>query len=136
MEKKNEKAQIVDLPTTKETTKQENTKAEKPQSIAEILESQLKAIQHKKRLADNRDIFIIKRKNLAEYKKILKQQAIDNVFASDGFSLNFTNRENYSSKTEFSISNPEMLLKFLVFLEDEMTKAIERIEKELLQDIA
>lgn len=114
----------------------EPKRTEKTQSISEILEAQLKAIQHKKQLADNRDIFLIKKRNLSEYMKTLKQQAIDNVFKSDEFSLNFTARENYSSKTEFSISNPEMLLKFLVFLSVEIDGAVDKIEKELLQDIA
>lgn len=143
MEKKDEKAKTVAMPKMAEQkTETATQKADEPKrtekapSIAEILEAQLKAIQHKKKLADNREIFLIKKRNLQNYTKLLQQQAIENVFASDEFSLNFSSRENYRDKTDFSISNPEMLLKFLVFLDGEIDDAVAKIEKELLQDIA
>ncbi len=141
MEKKDEKAKTVAMPKTAEprtaSPKADESKTtEKAKSITEILETQLKAIQHKKKLADNREIFLIKKRNLQSYTKLLKQQAIENVFASDEFSLNFSSRENYRDKTDFSISNPEMLLKFLVFLDAEIDIAVQKIEMELLQDIA
>lgn len=143
METKSEKAKTVAMPKTAEPKKETATpkaeepkRAEKALSLSEILEAQLKEIQRKKQLADNRDVFLTKKRNLSEYMKTLKQQAIENTFKSDEFSLNFTARENYSNKTEFSISNPEMLLKFLVFLDAEISNAVDRIEKELLQDIA
>lgn len=141
MEKKDEKAKTVAMPKTAEprtaSPKADESKTtEKAKSITEILETQLKAIQHKKKLADNREIFLIKKRNLQSYTKLLKQQAIENVFVSDEFSLNFSSRENYRDKTDFSISNPEMLLKFLVFLDAEIDIAVQKIEMELLQDIA
>ena len=100
------------------------------------MELQLKEIKRKKRLADNRDVFISKSKSLEEYQKQLQQLAIDSLFETEDFKLNFTVKDDYRNSSNFSITNPEMLLKFVVFLSDEIKKAIEKIEKELLQDIA
>jgi hypothetical protein len=129
--KKNEKAKTVAVSKTEESKRNGKT-----QSITEILEIQLKEIQRKKRLADNRDVFISKSKSLEEYQKLLQQLAIDNIFETEDFSLSFTVKGDYRHSGNFSISNPEMLLKFTVFLSDEINKAVDKIEKELLQDIA
>lgn len=129
--KKNEKAKTVAVSKTEESKRNGKT-----QSITEILEIQLKEIQRKKRLADNRDVFISKSKSLEEYQKQLQQLAIDSLFETEDFKLNFTVKDDYRNSSNFSITNPEMLLKFVVFLSDEIKKAIEKIEKELLQDIA
>lgn len=127
--KKNEKAVAV-------AKNDEPKKNGKIQSITEMLEIQLKEIQRKKQLADNRDVFITKRKNLEDYQKLLQQLAIENVFETEDFSLSFTVKGDYRHSGNFSISNPEMLLKFIVFLSDEINKAVQKIENELLQDIA
>ena len=128
--KKNEKAKTIAVKV------EEPKRIGKTQSITEILELQLKEIKRKKRLADNRDVFISKSKSLEEYQKQLQQLAIDSLFETEDFKLNFTVKDDYRNSSNFSITNPEMLLKFFVFLSDEIKKAIEKIEKELLQDIA
>lgn len=128
--KKNEKAKTIAVKV------EEPKKIGKTQSITEILELQLKEIKRKKRLADNRDVFISKSKSLEEYQKQLQQLAIDSLFETEDFKLNFTVKDDYRNSSNFSITNPEMLLKFVVFLSDEIKKAIEKIEKELLHDIA
>ncbi|ULB35938.1 hypothetical protein [Proteiniphilum propionicum] len=128
--KKNEKAKTIAVKV------EEPKRIGKTQSITEILELQLKEIKRKKRLADNRDVFISKSKSLEEYQKQLQQLAIDSLFETEDFKLNFTVKDDYRNSSNFSITNPEMLLKFVVFLSDEIKKAIEKIEKELLQDIA
>lgn len=128
--KKNEKAKTIAVKV------EEPKRIGKTQSITEILELQLKEIKRKKRLADNRDVFISKSKSLEEYQKQLQQLAIDSLFETEDFKLNFTVKDDYRNSSNFSITNPEMLLKFVVFLSDEIKKAIEKIEKELLHDIA
>ncbi len=60
--KKNEKAKTVAVSKTEESKRNGKT-----QSITEILEIQLKEIQRKKRLADNRDVFISKSKSIKNY---------------------------------------------------------------------
>jgi len=128
--KMNEKAKTIAVKV------EEPKRIGKTQSITEILELQLKEIKRKKRLADNRDVFISKSKSLEEYQKQLQQLAIDSLFETEDFKLNFTVKDDYRNSSNFSITNPEMLLKFVVFLSDEIKKAIEKIEKELLHDIA
>lgn len=129
--KKNEKAITVAV-----AKKEEPKRNGKTQSITEILEIQLKEIQRKKRLADNRDVFISKNKSLEEYQKLIQEMAIDDVFQTEDFSLSFYAKNDHRHNASFSISNPEMLLKFVVFLRVEIEKAVEKIENELLQDIA
>ncbi len=146
MEKKISKTATVD---SKESTpnatngavktveaKKTPTRAEKAQSIKEILEDQLRDITRKKQLADHREVFVAKRNELKDLKKQLQQQAIEGTFESDDFKLTFTTKSNYRDSDSFRISNPEMLTKFVVFLEDEIGKAIEKIEDELLHDVA
>ena len=136
MEKKDEKAKTVAMPKTATPKADEPKRAEKAQSIKEILEAQLRDITRKKQLADHREVFVMKRNELKDLLKQLKQQTASGTFESEDFRLTFTTKSNYRDTESFRISNPEMLTKFVVFLEDEIGKAIERIEKELLQDIA
>lgn len=132
----NEKGKVIAI--EKKTSAKEpiKTGTEQQQSISEILEQQLKEIKRKKKLADNRTVFLTKKEQLEELLKELKNQAVEGVFQSNNFSLNFKYGQSYNATTEFSISNPEMLLKFVVFLTAEIDNAIEKIEKELLFNLA
>lgn len=122
--------------TAKTAKAEEPNRAEKAQSIKEILEIQLKEITRKKQLADHREVFVSKRNELKELLKQLMQQTASGTFESEDFRLTFTTKSNYRDTESFRISNPEMLTKFVVFLEDEIGKAIEKIEKELLSEVA
>ena len=146
MEKKDEK-KVATVATTPKTAELKNAsaelkkaeepkRAEKAQTIKEILEAQLREITRKKQLADHREVFVLKRNELKDLLKQLKQQTASGTFESEDFRLTFTTKSNYRDTESFRISNPEMLTKFVVFLEDEIGRAIERIEKELLQDVA
>lgn len=130
---KNEEPRKVTAETPKVETE---NRAEKAQSIKEILETQLREITRKKQLADHREVFVSKRNELKDLMKQLQQQATAGTFESEDFKLTFTTKSNYRDSESFKISNPEMLSKFVVFLEDEIGKAIEKIENELLHDIA
>ena len=135
MNEKKESVNTVNQASAEQKKSDKPQTAKKEKTISEILDEQLKVIKHKKKLADNRDVFIEKKSKLLSYQKTLEQQALNGQFVSDEFNLQFTTRENYSNKVEFNISNPEMILKFLVFLDTEIEKAISNIEKELLQNI-
>lgn len=129
---KKEVAKIVTMP--KEAEKKPTEKA---LNLAEMLEKQLKEIQRKKKLADNRVFFLTKRTELENCIEILNEEITQGNFSTDRFVLKFGKRSSYRDEEQiFTISNPDVLMKFIISLQGEIDKSVEKIEKDLLQDLA
>lgn len=129
---KKEVAKVVTMP-----KKAEQNKTEKAFNLAEALEKQLKEIQRKKKLADNRVFFLSKRTELENCVEVLNEEIAQGNFTTDRFVLKFGKRSSYRDEEQiFTISNHEVLMKFIISLQGEIDKAVEKIEKDLLQDLA
>lgn len=121
---------------TAETTNAEEKRAEKTQSLTEILEVQLKEIQRRKKLADNRSIFLGKLHELEESERLLNDEVAEGKFTSDSYVLRFGKRNAYrEEENTFSINNSDLLLKFLANLKSEIKISIDRIENDLLHGV-
>ena len=117
--------------------KAEQNKTEKAFNLAEALEKQLKEIQRKKKLADNRVFFLSKRTELENCVEVLNEEIAQGNFTTDRFVLKFGKRSSYRDEEQiFTISNHDVLMKFIISLQGEIDKAVEKIEKDLLQDLA
>ena len=129
---KKEVAKVVTMP-----KKAEQNKTEKAFNLAEALEKQLKEIQRKKKLADNRVFFLSKRTELENCVEVLNEEIAQGNFSTDRFVLKFGKRSSYRDEEQiFTISNHDVLMKFIISLQGEIDKAVEKIEKDLLQDLA
>lgn len=129
---KKEVAKVVTMP-----KKAEQNKTEKAFNLAEELEKQLKEIQRKKKLADNRVFFLSKRTELENCVEVLNEEIAQGNFTTDRFVLKFGKRSSYRDEEQiFTISNHDVLMKFIISLQGEIDKAVEKIEKDLLQDLA
>ena len=86
-------------------------------SLSEQLETQLKEINRKKTLVDNRNFFILKKEELKTCVNDLTTEVKDNKFNTERFSLKLARANNYrEEKSTFSISNVDVLLKFVNML--------------------
>ena len=131
---KKEVAKVVTLPKTAEPKESANTS--KAQDITKILENQLKEIQRKKKLADNRLFFMGKQNELKECVSALNDEIASGSFSTDKFVLKFGRRNSYRDEEQiFTISNTDVLIKFILSLQTEIDTAILKIENELLKDI-
>lgn len=103
-------------------------------SISEQLESELKEINRKKKLVDNRNFFIVKKEELKTCVEELKGEVEGNQFNTTSFSLKLSRSDRYrDDKNAFSISNVDILLKFTNMLMSEINSSIKKIEGELLK---
>lgn len=103
-------------------------------SLSEQLENQLKEIKRKKTLVDNRDFFILKKEELETCVNDLTTEVKENKFNTERFTLKFARANGYrDEKSTFSISNVDILLKFVTMLMAEIETSINSIEKELLK---
>lgn len=103
-------------------------------SISEQLESELKEINRKKKLVDNRNFFIVKKEELKTCVEELKGEVEGNQFNTASFSLKLSRSDRYrDDKNAFSISNVDILLKFTNMLMSEINSSIKKIEGELLK---
>ena len=118
---------------TAKSTKAENSINEMF-SLSEQLENQLKEINRKKTLVDNRNFFILKKEELETCVNDLKTEVKDNKFNTERFTLKLARSNNYrEEKSTFSISNVDVLLKFVNMLMKEIDTSINGIESELLK---
>lgn len=128
---KKEVAKVVTMPKAAEPTKKE-----KALTMAEVLETQLKEIQRKKKLADNRVFFLSKKTELENCAEALNEEIAQGNFSTDRLVLKFGKRSSYREDEQiFTISNSDVLMKFIISLQNEIDQAVEKIEKNLLQDI-
>ncbi len=103
-------------------------------SLSEQLENQLKEINRKKTLVDNRDFFILKKEELETCVNDLTTEVKDNKFNTERFTLKLARANSYrDEKSTFSISNVDVLLKFVTMLMAEIETSINSIEEELLK---
>lgn len=122
--------------TKSEKTVQITGQFEQIQTIEELLTAQLAEIQRKKKLADNRSIFLKKRNQLTECMAILNEKLSSNILTTEDFVLRFSERRNYRDEDAiFTISNVDILIKFIIYLQSEISISVDKIEKELLADI-
>lgn len=133
---KKEVAKVATMP-KKAEPKTESAQTANAQSITEILEAQLKEIQRKKKLADNRVFFIEKKKELKDCVTALNDEIASGSFSTDRFVLKFGRRNSYRDDEQiFTISNTDVLIKFILSLQEEIDTAVSKIEKELLANLA
>ena len=59
-------------------------------------------------------------------------QPSDN-FDTESFSLTFNSKLNYSTRTEFSISNTMIILEFIEYITDRINKKVEELEAEIIK---
>ncbi len=103
-------------------------------SLSEQLENQLKEINRKKTLVDNRDFFILKKEELETCVNDLTTEVKDNKFNTERFTLKLARANSYrDEKSTCSISNVDILLKFVTMLMAEIETSINSIEEELLK---
>lgn len=103
-------------------------------SLSEQLESQLKEINRKKTLVDNRKFFMLKKDELEVCVNDLTAEVTDNKFNTDRFVLKLSKMSSYRSEEgAFSISNVAVLMKFVDMLVEEIDRSIDSIECELLK---
>ncbi len=132
---KKEVAKTATLP-KKAELKNESAQTANAQSVTEILEAQLKEIQRKKKLADNRVFFIEKKKELKDCVNALNDEIASGSFTTDRFVLKFGRRNSYRDDEQiFTISNTDVLIKFILSLKEEIDMAVSKIEKELLANL-
>lgn len=130
-----QKKAVAQVVTMSSKTIEKNTKATKGnvKSIEVILNEQLEEIYRKKKLADNRTYFIEKREELKRSMQELNEEIANGTFSSDRLVLRFGKRTSYrDDEYLFNISNPDVMMKFISNLNDEMNNSITKIEKELI----
>lgn len=123
------------------TAKKETAKSAKTEnstkgifSLSEQLENQLKEINRKKTLVDRRNFFLQKKEELETCVDELNTEVKDNNFNTERFTLKLSRANSYrDEKSTFSISNVDVLLKFVNMLNVEIDKSIVAIESELLK---
>lgn len=129
---------VVEMDNTSKKESAKSTKAENPMkeifSLSEQLETQLKEINRKKKLVDNRNFFILKKEELQTCVNDLITEDKDNKFNTERFTLKLARANSYrEEKSTFSISNVDVLLKFVNMLMAEIDTSINAIESELLK---
>lgn len=97
------------------------------------LEAQLQEITHKKRLADNRAVFIDKRNSLQEFKKVIESDVNSGNFETSKFKLTFSSSQgNYREEEKFTISNAELISFFIDALTLQIDSKVKSIESDLI----
>lgn len=102
------------------------------ESVTSKLEAQLQEITHKKRLADNRAVFLLKNSSLEEFKKQIDQEINSGNFESTKFKLTFTTNGGYRDDEKFTISNTDLILFFIMGLNTKILDEVSKIETELV----
>lgn len=130
-----------DVAADKVTDNSKKTKAKKDKKqTAETLKAEIEKktqelqqclaeLEKKKKLSMHRDQFIQALDSLQESETKLKQE---DDFNSSFFKMKFTDASNYNSSEIFSVSNRFILLGFISYMRDKITKKISEIENELI----
>jgi len=105
-----------------------NTEADE---LTAKLEVQLQEITHKKRLADNRSIFLQKKSSLDEFKQLIETEMSSGNFESTKFKLSFSTG-TYRDDEKFTISNTDLVLFFVDGLTSKIDEQITKLETELI----
>jgi hypothetical protein len=109
-------------------------KANEIELLKKQLESQLNKIARKNEIANHREVFLEKKRNILNAEKFLKTEK---GFESNSIKISFqypgSNSSSYGSDS-FSISNKSLILKFIEVLIFEIEAKIKDIEYELISD--
>lgn len=130
-----QKKEVTQVTAMFPTTNEKNTVVKKGniKSIEVILAEHLEEIERKKKLVDNRAYFLLKKEELKNSIEELNNEIANATFSSDRFVLRFGKRSSYrDDEYLFNISHPEMMMKFISDLNDEINKSITKIEKDLI----
>lgn len=100
-------------------------------NIREILEKQLSEINKRKRLADNRQIFLSKKTALLEFRKSIEEEKQNGSFDSSKFKISLAS-SHYREDDKISISNIDLILDFMDMLECKIDSYVVAIETELI----
>jgi len=98
------------------------------------LELQLEKIARKNEIANNREIFLTKKREILNVQKLLLQ---NNDFEVQNVKLSFSYQNSFNGRSQdqyFTISNRELILKFVENLLSEIEIKIKQIENELISD--
>lgn len=95
------------------------------------LEAQLQEITHKKQLADNRSVFLLKKTSLEEFKKQIETEINSGNFEATKFKMSF-NSGSYRDDEKFTISNTDLIHFFLCGLIVKIDEEVSKIETELI----
>ena len=125
---------VVDMATSKKQTAKADSAVNEIFSLSSQLENELKEINRKKTLVDKRNFFILKKEELETCVNDLKEEIKENKFNTERFTLKLARANSYrEEKSTFSISNVDVLLKFVDMLMCEIETSIDAIETELLK---
>lgn len=118
---------------TKVEKTQNTQQPEKKQigNIREILEQQLAEITRRKRLADNRQIFISKKTALEDYRKTIEDERMNGSFESSKFKISLSSA-GYRDEDKISINNIDLIFDFLDLLNGKIDEYVQKIETELI----
>ena len=122
-------------PAATATAKQETTAPKVEEVKKQIEEMQkeldkcLKELEHKKLLAAHRDIFL---KAKDDIEKVSEAMQMENTFETTDCILKLFNSP-YSNSTILTISNREILIDVLDFIEKKIDAKVEKIELELIK---
>lgn len=128
--------QSVEIAPAEKKTKSKKEKKQSAEALkAEIerktqeLQQCLAELEKKKKLSLHRDQFIQALDSLGEAETKLKQE---DDFNSALFKMKFTDASSYNSSEIFSVSNRFILLGFITYMREKITKKISEIETELI----
>jgi len=100
-------------------------------NIREILEQQLAEITRRKRLADNRQVFLTKKNALQEFKKSISEEKLNGSFDSSKFKISLASA-SYRDEDKISINNIDLIFDFIDLLDAKIDEYVLKIETELL----
>jgi hypothetical protein len=106
---------------------------DKADELTAKLEAQLQEITHKKQLADNRQVFLLKRNNLQEYKKSIQEELQSGNFESAKFKLSISSSNTYRDDEKLTISNTDLILFFIDGLLQKIDEEVIKLELELIK---
>ncbi len=123
---------------SKSQTTSQNEKVEKAKELPSIeelkkmLSEQLSNISKKKKLADNREIFLKKRESLKETQTMLWENKKAGNFEQKSCRISFQVEADYRKEEMFGISNVDLLIFFVESLLTKIDEKIAQIELELI----
>lgn len=122
------------MATTNEAPKTEKMKVVKvDKELVEKLNTQLELITHKKKLSDNRTVFLARLANLEEFKKIMVEERNKGAFEQTRCRITFTSQQtSYRDEEKIGISNPDLILYFIDQLVVKINEFVSKIEAELI----
>lgn len=113
------------------TEKAEQAQTKQIGNIREILEQQLTEITKRKRLADNRQVFLTKKNAIQDFRKTIEEEKLNGSFDSSKFKISLTSA-GYRDDDKISINNIDLIFDFLDLLDAKIDEYVEKIESELI----